>query len=159
MFHDPQSGVWKLRCWCHDKWWTLAEVRAATAYGATRRLTNIERAVWYALLAYEAGLLAPLPIVLPPLAADATAETRRVTDGFALLVGLRWLTHHGQPVPYTLDFAAAWSGVTKYAARNALNSALASRTITQADELVAGARRTRLFLPGDHPDASGRTNR
>lgn len=165
MYRDPVSGVWKLRCWREGKartaaesFHTLAAVRAAIAYRKTVALSNIERAVWYRRLWAEAGLIRPLAVALPPLPSDATKPTRQAIRGFAILTGLRWLTYYGQPVPYTLDFAAAWSSVSKREARIAVNQALESGTIRQVDELVAGARHTRLFLPGAHPDATRRTD-
>jgi hypothetical protein len=150
MYQDPQSGTWKLRCWCHDEWWTLAEARASLAYGKAHRLKNAESAVWYRRLWHEAALIQTMPVVLPSLPEEASAATRRVVAGFELLVGLRWLTHHGQPVPYTRAFAAAWSGVSEGTAGKAITAILESGCIRQVSECQVGARRFRLFLPASH---------
>jgi hypothetical protein len=150
MYCDRQSGVWKVRCWCHDEWWTLAEARAALGYRRGRHLGNPERAVWYRRLWYDAALIEAVPVLLGPLPDDATEAAERVWTGFARLVGLRWLTHQGQPVPYTRAFAAAWSDVSPGTADKAINAALSSGLFRQVAERRLGARRLRLFLPGSH---------
>jgi hypothetical protein len=148
MYHDPQSGVWKLRCWCRDEWWTLAEARAARGYGKPRSLKNAEAAVWYRRLWHDAGLIVPRPLGLPPSPRAMTPSGLRVLQGFELLVGLRWLTHEGQAVTYTRDFAAAWCGVSAGTAQAAISLAVATGVIVVVDTCKIGAHPARLFLPG-----------
>ena len=139
LFRDPQSNTWKLRCWCRDKWWRLAEVRASLGYGKPTRLKNPESAIWYRRLWHDATLIPPAPVVLPSLPDNATPATRRVAAGFRLLAGLRWLTHSHLPVPYTRTFAAAWCGVGEATAGKAITTALEHGTIRQVGERpVAG---------------------
>ena len=79
----------------------LAEVDGAVVTVAGRhhaRLRHAEPAVSCTLAWPEAGLITPITMDLPA-ATDASAAVQRARDGFALIVGLRWPDHHGQPVP------------------------------------------------------------
>ena len=112
LYFDKKTRSWKLRCWCADQdetWWTLGEVRACVAYGVERRPSKLELATWHLRLGWEAGLIEPHPVPLPPLPAGPP-HLARVARGFALLVGLRWLRFPDQAVGFARDFAAAWCG-------------------------------------------------
>lgn len=107
LYLDPRTGVWKMRCWCSARFLTLAEARAAKAYGDIQRISNIEASVWYRRLWADGALISPQSILLVAVA-DQSPSVRAVRDGFALLVGLRWLSNPGQPVTFSRSFAAAW---------------------------------------------------
>lgn len=148
LYCDPQSRVWKCRCWCRDEWWSLAEVCAAIHSGRARRLNDGSRSVWYRRLWHDAGLLEPVDVRFPVLAPDAPPMTHHVLDGLALLLGLRWLTHMSESAPFARAFAGEWCGIGEQTARKATLDLLERGTIRAVDEHVAGVRRTRLLLPG-----------
>jgi len=145
---DRLTGVWKMHCWCTKVFLTLGETRAAIAYGVTRRISNIEAAIWYLRLWAEARVVVPKEITLAP-APNGPAYLQAVRTGFALLVGLRWLSYPGQPVTFTREFAVAWcdAGITAmqgYGAICALEDA-AVIVCTNAD--VLSRRTPKLWLP------------
>lgn len=151
IYRDPRTGVYRYRDWhAHDgrEWLPLSWVRAARGYWEVRPLKGPEASRWYLRLAHEAGLLEPMPVVLPPLPAGVAPSTRRVSGGFRLLLGLRWLREPGTPAPFTRRFAAAWSEVGERAAGEAITELVALGIIEKVDEHQAGARTIRLYLPG-----------
>lgn len=148
VYRDPQSGVWKYRCWGRDDWWVLAEVCAAVHAGRIRHLNDGERCVWYRRLWQDAGLLEPVEVRFPSLDADAATRTLQVLRGLGLLLGLRWLTHPGEPTLFTRAFGASWCNVAEQAARTATLDLLQRGVIREVGEHVDGVRRSRLLLPG-----------
>ena len=153
MFQDTYIGIFKYACLCdrdNPTYWTLAELRAANAEKRTeqRRLSNLLAAVWYLRLWHEAGLIEPLHIDLPAMAGGAVAaDVLAVHDGFALLLGLRWLLYPGQPVAYGRTFAGPWCGVSIPAAYHAITAMRKQAVIVQHKI----QRRTPLYLPGGIP--------
>jgi len=130
-------------------WLPLSWVRAANGYGRVKRLARPESARWYLRLFHEAGVLRPLPVELPRLPSAARDSTRKVASGFALLLGLRWLTEGpGEPAPFARSFAAVWCGIGERAAGEAIRELLALDVIRQQEKHRAGAKAMRLFLPG-----------
>ena len=147
---DPRTGVWKY----HDfhrrgpEWLTLADVRAAHAYGRVVDLQGPAAARWYLRLFHEAGYIAPKPVPMPPALARPPS-VRRVADGFRLLLGLRWLADPGAATPFTREFAAAWCGVSWRTAGNAIAALRDLDVIRKVDEHRAGGRSMNLYLPGE----------
>ena len=48
---------------------------------------------------------------MPPLPPEVSQAQRRVARGFALLLGLRWITDPDEPIPFAGEFADAWCEV------------------------------------------------
>jgi hypothetical protein len=133
---------------------TLAEVRAAVAYGALKALTRSEAAVWYRRFFFDAGVLRPVVVPLPKLPRNAAIPLHKLRLGFALLVGLRWLTHGGQPAMFGRYFVMAWCGVTQQQAKAGVHELRRLNVIRHVDT----CQRTYVYLPGKvAPDNAGRT--
>lgn len=112
LFRRSDGREWKYRCDCDAREHAVPDIRAAIgAGGPPEQLRGLLFAVWYRRLLHEAGLLDPIEVALPELATSAHPVTVALRAGFALLVGLRHVTHPGQPVTYTRAFARAWSGL------------------------------------------------
>jgi hypothetical protein len=113
--------IWRYRDWHarpdQPERLTLAEVRASRGLGRVIRLKAPSQARFYKLLFYEAGLLSidVEPLWLPR---DASANARRVAQGFAVQLAIRSQLEgdHG-PAPFTRKYAAAWCCMTVDQAR------------------------------------------
>lgn len=147
--HAEQYAI-KIACWCvsgtrRPDHWSPGDIRAFRAYQTPRELSRIERAIWLRRLFHESGQLTAADIKLP-LLPNATVAHERVRGGFALLVGLRWIDFHGQPVTYGKSFAAVWAGVAASTAAIALARMKQHGVITDAGRTDNG---TKLYLPGE----------
>jgi hypothetical protein len=108
------SGHWVFYCSNLPKGTPVARVRALLAR-RDGRLSATELATWKLRAVVEAGLQPPVDVGAAPLM-HAVLELvgrnadnlRRVWDGFVLLLECRWITHPGQPVTFTRDFAGPW---------------------------------------------------
>jgi hypothetical protein len=139
---DEDHEVWLGCCRGHRR--SLAEVRAAVAYGVDERRSNKELVVWWRRLAWELRCLKPLKIGLPELKPDAPAAVHQARGGFALLVGLRRVDYRAEPVPFSVRFSAAWCHLSKSAAHDAI------RELRKLDviRVVAGHGSLPLYEPG-----------
>lgn len=138
-----EDGGYVLDC-CRGRQRSLAEVRAARAYGIDRLRSNIELAIWWRRLAHELGTFEPAPVEVPDVWAGALANVRAARDGFALLLGLRRADYPDRPVPFSARFAAAWCGLSKDEANRAIRDLLARSVIVEVDRQG----RIRLYEPG-----------
>lgn len=145
-----ETGEAELGC-CTGRRRSLAEVRAAIAYGVDGLRSNKELAAWWRRLAYELGCLDPVPVDLPPPPAGSTEAEIRVRAGFQLLVSLRRSDHPPEPVAFSVRFGAAWCGLPKNA------TAVAIRRLRQLDVITVAAQHGSLLLyepgRGGDPDA------
>jgi hypothetical protein len=162
IYRDPLTGLYLYRDWHaqdQSEWLPLSWVRAARGYGEVRSLKGPESSRWYLRLFYEAGVLLPMRVELPPLPAGIVPSFRKVAEGFRLLLGLRWLREPGTPAPFTRRFVAAWSEVGERAAGEAICGLVALGIIEKVDEhRGAGVRTTNLYLPGTgHPTPNQRS--
>lgn len=129
---------------CTGRTRSLAEVRAAEAYGDTRLRSNIELATWRRRLAWELGEMQPIEVELPPCPEGAPAPAHTMRQGFALLVGLRRVDYEPRPVAYSIRFAAAWCGLSHGSAATGLRILREAGVIREAGR----AGRVPLYLPG-----------
>ena len=142
--YQPEASV-LYRDWHAGKhsgpgWLPLARVRACVA-GRTQPLNSPELVVWKLRLAREAGLLEPLVLERP---AASSRRLEAVWEGFLDLLALRWTIERGNPTTFSARFAAAWCGVPK---RHA-HEAIAELARTGSLRLVGrDPRGTRLWLP------------
>jgi hypothetical protein len=113
------AGSWRLGC-CAGRERSLAEVCAALAYGADGLRSNIELAMWWRRLGWELGALAPVSVAVPDLPDGAPPAAGVARDGFVLLLGLRQSDRAPRPAAYSVRFAAAWSGLGKSRAAEAI---------------------------------------
>jgi hypothetical protein len=141
----PGGLPFEIACKCQGKPtpWSLAQVRAAHAGRPADHLSRLEEAVWYRRLFFDAALLPPRVVDVPDLHAP-TRKQQAALEGFALLLGLRWLTHYGQPVPYGKHFAAAWCDTAASTAQLALNAMKDQGVMVEAGDV----NRSKLYLPG-----------
>jgi hypothetical protein len=121
----------------------LGEVRAAIAYGRDAKRSNIELATWIRRLGYEAGSFEPAALEWEALPASASAATRLAYEGFRLLLSLRWADYKRRPVPYSVRFCSAWTGLPVRAANRAIRELLGAGVIHQVEAIGW----TRLYLP------------
>ena len=130
---------------------SLAEVRAASAYGSVKRRSNKELAAWWRRLAFDLGALEPVEVEVPKPGPEASPQAREAADGFALLLGLRRTDHAAEPVAFSVRFCAAWCALSKDAAARAI------RELRELDviRVVAQHGSLALYEPGDGP-RSGR---
>lgn len=159
VYRDPLTEVYRYRCWRTGAWWSLAEVRAAWAYGSPRRVDGVERVIWYRRLWHETALIEVEPVELRVLGdSSAPANAQSVYDGFGYLLALRWLTTPGAPAPYARVFAGAWCGISEMQAQRSIAWLVDSGAL----KVVCKQKRTRLFLPqgweGDVTAEVGREN-
>jgi hypothetical protein len=70
---------------------------------------NVQAAIWYLRAWYECQLITPVEVPLHEPERESP-DMRAAREGFALLVGLRWLVYPGQSVAFSRRFAAAWCG-------------------------------------------------
>ena len=154
--HKPSAALWRNpitgQTKYHDlhgvdggEWYSLADVRAAQAYGRVRPLSKSELVTWQLRLLIETGFVQASRVSMPPLPKTlSTPDVQRVYDGIRLLFGARWLHTHGEPAPFTWKFARAWCGVPEHRAGVAIQMLLKHRIIKKAGEY----KRLTLFRPG-----------
>lgn len=130
------------------EWYTLPEVYAARRYGVVRKLSKPEQVVWLLVLLEQAGFIAPVPVEMPELPDDAGKADARVYESFRRVLGLRWLHTADAPMPFTHDFAAAVTGLSRQHAGYALKRLLSRGVIQGAGECRPGLRPLKLFAPG-----------
>lgn len=152
---DGRTRLLQYHDWHHSRyggpeWLRLCDVRAALAYGRVRRLTGPEAARWWLRLWSDAGLIEPLEVLMPPLPEGTPASVGKVADGFALLVGLRWLVEApGEPVVFSHRFAAAWSGVALETASKAIRAMLRLGVIHRVGQVGVSHQKPMWgYLPG-----------
>lgn len=112
---------------------------------------NMEAAVWYLRAWHDAEQIAPLDVGLPVAQIDNKIAAS-VRDGFARLVGLRWLSYPGQPLAFTRTFAPAWceGSFTEGQAAHAIRALADVGVIRDSGErFAAGGWTGTLWLPGD----------
>jgi hypothetical protein len=88
----------------------------------------------------------PLHVALPATA-GGPSYLPIVREGFGQLVGLRWLSHPRQPVPFEKNFAAAWcgNGLTPKQAYEGFRYLREQGAVVQVDQIG----RLHLYLPGE----------
>jgi Bifunctional DNA primase/polymerase, N-terminal len=110
-------GDWHAGRHGEQRWLPLATVRARLA-GRQGPLAAPELVVWKLRLASEAELVEPVAFELdtdrPPQSLEAA------WDGFLELLGLRWTIEPGLPAPFSARFTAAWCGLSKREAHEAV---------------------------------------
>lgn len=154
--HKPSAALWRSpttgQVKYHDlhgvdggEWYSLADVRAAQAYGRVRPLSKSELVTWQLRLLIETGFVQPARVTMPPLPHKlATPDVNQVYDGLRLLFQARWLHSPQQPAPFTWKFARAWAGIPEHRAGAAIQTLIKHRIIKKGGE----HKRTTLFLPG-----------
>lgn len=145
--HPTDAGYWQYTCRGEPNGFGLAEVRARLAYGAARRISDLEAARWRERLDHEAGLLDRDPVSLP-VPDGAPRSAVRVAGGISLLVGLRdpdrW--PEDEPFAFARTFAAAWCGIGPKAVRVGLAYLEAVGLIERAGAVeTAGPRRAAIL--------------
>ena len=128
---------------------TLAETRAAQAYGKARRLKPLELSLWRLRLLNESGLL-ELPIIAIPRAPESCPEfVEKVRLGFEHLIRCREWLDPGSPVSFARTFSAAWCEINPALARDALNYLVGHGVVVKVGETPSPHRRpTHLYRPG-----------
>jgi hypothetical protein len=144
--HHEGDEVW-LGC-CSGRLRSLAEVRAARAYGVDRRRSNKELAAWWRRLAFDLGVVEPVAVHAPDLPEGAPREAHVARDGFLLLMGLRRIDYRPEPVAFSVNFVAAWCGLSRRLAERAIRELVDRRVI----RVVGRCGRTPLYEPGGHGD-------
>lgn len=111
-------------------------MRATTASGELKKRKKAEATVWYGRLWHETGLIEPAPVPMPPLPDTVDDVVRDVARDFELLLGLRWLTHPGEPMPFARKLAGPWSGRSPKQAYRAIGVLEKHGTIRALDTIV-----------------------
>jgi hypothetical protein len=158
-----ETDVWKYRCGCDGQEYALADVHAARAHGSSvRRLCRrdddggtvgaLALVTWYRRLLFDANLLEPIEVRLPGALLGMHPVRAALCEGFALLLGLRAVTHPIQPAAYSRSFARAWNAIAE--SESTVYTHLGA--LRRAGVLVPMSwhGRSRLFAPGA-PDGSG----
>lgn len=145
------TGNWKVACSCPEagrsnRFHSLAEMHAYLL-GAKQKPGKLERVVFYRRLWRDAGVIELNPWPLPPLTEDASADLRRLREGFALLLTIRRLDDPKVAVAMTGRFGQLWTGVSEELIKPLRND-LAKRGILNKDGTTRGSSRTTLFIPG-----------
>ena len=138
---------------------TLAAVRATLAYaplglvdpGSVSAPRKWESQYWYRRLFWEAGVIEPVDVAMPEVPARARELVKTAAREFRLLVGLRWITHPGNPTLFGRKFAAACSGLSEDAARQAITDLVRLGIIRRLPEQSGNAY---LYLPAERPATS-----
>jgi hypothetical protein len=106
---------------------TLPQVRASQAYGEITRLKDVNgrgqagaHMVWRLRSLYEGEALMPLPVPHKDLPSDVRRTTKKVYEGFLLLLGLKEHLWPGEGTSFTWRFARAWCDVSEREARDAM---------------------------------------
>jgi hypothetical protein len=123
-----RGGDLLYQCFHHgDLTLTLPQVRASIAYGEVTRLKDqqhrsqaVEHMVWRLRLLNEAGALKPSAVPHQALTEEVKPAVRAVYEGCLLLLGLKWHLWPENGTTFSWRFAAAWCGVTKWAAEDAM---------------------------------------
>ena len=125
------------------EFYTLAEVRAAQAYGHTVRLRDRrpELAVWGIRLLVEARVLPLAPVPEVQLPGDAPWSAQMVCEGFRFLLGCKWIHTPGDPSPFSWRFASVWCGVSQKQAGKGIQWLIRNRVLIPAGKHL----RTTLF--------------
>lgn len=124
--HPDAEGAAKLACWCHaqqdgrPRYFGLGQVRAWRSYRGLKsrtrveQLSPVERLTWLLRLATDVGVVEPVAVELARISPQAPEDARRAWDAFGLLAGLRaHLSLAGEPIPYAGEFVAAWAGIPR----------------------------------------------
>lgn len=150
-FGDDLTGHLKYACVRRDIFLTVAELEASIVTGeVVARPSPIERATWWASAWCRAGVLEAAELPTVAFTGTMRSDTRAVVDGFVRLLGLRWLLMPGEPVPYSVRFAARWCRLSLHHARRGITDALAGGAFHQASQHPSNNHRrpTPLYLPG-----------
>jgi hypothetical protein len=162
--HSSVSLVWNkkgelvMRDWHrrHGKeFWALPEVYAALItrkillddHGFARSLKAPSMLTWRLRLWVDMGLVAPYPIVLPPLPDGLPWYVGKVYAGVRLLFGCKWHYRPEAPTQLVWGFIGGWSGVgTSYAGK-------AIRLLVAREILIEAGREKgqKVYLPGKGP--------
>jgi hypothetical protein len=138
-----------------ERYLLLPELRASLAYGQVKKLKPPELTRWRLVLLYEAGLLEPVDVPLPPMPPGASEDVRSAYRGLRLLFGLRRTAGDESPTPFTPRFAIAWSGISSYKrARNAIAALEDAGVIVVEGTASSFGRDYPLFVPGEDDVAS-----
>ena len=144
-----RTGDWVYRDWhaatpAVREWLTLADCRAALAYGAVKKLAGPEQATWLLRLLVETQFVVAAPVAAAQLPLDAPAGVRKVYAGFLFLLGCKWLHTPDAPTSFSWRFGAAWCGLNQRTVGGAIRWLLARAYVQQVGQKRAIAE----FLPG-----------
>jgi hypothetical protein len=153
LYVHPKTGAVLYRDW-HGRSgysdYALADVMAARCFGRTMRLSPSQLATWQIRLLVEVGRIAPYPVVMRPLPEGVSDSTRRVYEGFRLLLGCKWRYSPSEPTAFSRDFARAWCGLAASAVQEAIRELHVGLGIIR---IVGQHRNLRLWLPAGGGDA------
>ena len=149
LYNCPHEGRYTL---------TLPQVRASLAYRPVKgKAVNIlhahkaEHMVWRLRLLWEAGVIerVHIPHRIPP---DYVLQHRvAVYYGLLRLLALKWDVPewHGHGTTFSLDFGAAWCGLTKDKVRGAMRWLLKNGYVKEVSQLKASfGKKLGVYLPG-----------
>lgn len=154
----PSATLWRDRkgCWMYHDWhtdipWlTLAEVRAAIASGVIRKLRPPEMVVWHLRLLLEAGVVAPALVLAPEAPLDMLASTRKLYEGFVLLLSCKTLYGSNGPSAFARTFASSWCGIAPMTVVRGMNELEDRRLVRRVG--IDHRSRSNLFVPrGEGP--------
>ena len=134
-------GVWRYR---HpgrtgtSSFYTLAEAFASVTAGKEIRLAHRPKhALWKRRLLIETGCVSMAPILLPTLP-PALTWVPKVLTGFVMLLQVRRLTEPTtEGVPFSIRFAADWTGTSFDAAADAIRWLVKNDFLIKREELEA----------------------
>lgn len=132
------------------KRYCLAQLYHTIMVKRYRKLEGPTLAIWDMRLRYKAKLVTPREVKIPSCPDDVTASTRKVYEGFVLLLGLKYLYEKRlNETAFSQDFAAEWCEVSPSTANRAKIELMKRGVISLVDEHKGCFNKTcGLFLPG-----------
>jgi hypothetical protein len=136
--HPTERGHWIYRSDSGE--FGLGELRGLLAYGAPRRISDLEQARWMERLDWRAGVIDRSPLVLP-VPDGTSSEGRRLAIGISLLLGLRdpgrWPLD--EPFTYARRFRMAYCGVSNGVSRRGMEDLERGGVVVLAGRAGRGA--------------------
>lgn len=152
IFKHQVTEEWLFKDFATGEVYYLGAVYAYVRYGKPRKLGNAERMLWMVRLLMGAGILKRPLVKLPLCPAGCTSTERKYYEGFEFLLECRQCISEwrGNPVTFSQNFAAAWSGISSPNAIKAFAEMKAAGIFAEVGTVpCAFGKRTALLMPGD----------
>lgn len=124
---------------------SLTDAYAAKTSGQWKRRSGSAYFLWTLRMAAHAGCLVPAQVALRPLLVGPRENARKVYEGLAGYLAVRYLTDLPPAFTFTRSFVADWCDLSLDAARTAIETLRKAHIIEKVGETTIGDRAAYLY--------------